>query len=623
MAKKKSQKNKPRPKTPKSKRHLHAVRSAPKSTTAFRNSKELDALTPAFISWFTLTDTDTDTDARAGLLCLEMVRFLIDACAEREPSSSATDFPAWAVVEAVDAIYSVSEGDPDSAEPFVEAWHFYLHFLDDTDRWKGSSEQFEAIHSILSEGFLDDDDVLADDDGRLPEVEVPDLSEAEQVEGFAEVALIQRTGKLLEWIGTGREVTQTGVLRLKDIAAAAARVEVRVRPVSTAQSPAAHLPGLEEDEVDEAIPQVRSMHHVPLLNTIWAALRQAGLITVSATTARPTARTEHWLHGSAAGKAAVYREFVTAYLGEIVTEVAAPEYVQETANSLVMLALVAGTTNRAMPRDRLEHLGSESTDNVDFMMQIAVRIGIRQLGQLTDLGLLQPGPDYVSAPVVAQCIAAVLDQINELGDAAEADAGGPAITQTTDSSVFRIKVTLAGSKPPIWRRLLVPSSIRLNELHTVIQRSFDWDNSHLHSFYAGSGRRMTTYGPVDTGFGPDDIEETIDESTVALGELIRTAGSKVTYLYDFGDSWEHLIELEDVLDEDTEDLPACTAGRGAAPLEDSGGIPGWYDIIAAAHDPSHDMHEDFREWLDLAPGESFDASAFDLGYVNKRLSVLR
>ncbi|MGH3803650.1 MAG: IS1096 element passenger TnpR family protein, partial [Pseudonocardiaceae bacterium] len=40
------------------------------------------------------------------------------------------------------------------------------------------------------------------------------------------------------------------------------------------------------------------------------------------------------------------------------------------------------------------------------------------------------------------------------------------------SSVHRIKVTLRGSKPPIWRRLEVPSAATLAQLHHIVQEAF-------------------------------------------------------------------------------------------------------------------------------------------------------
>lgn len=50
------------------------------------------------------------------------------------------------------------------------------------------------------------------------------------------------------------------------------------------------------------------------------------------------------------------------------------------------------------------------------------------------------------------------------------------------TSIYQLKVTLNDSKPPIWRRVLVPDTITLHQLHTILQIVMGWTNSHLHQF---------------------------------------------------------------------------------------------------------------------------------------------
>jgi len=49
-------------------------------------------------------------------------------------------------------------------------------------------------------------------------------------------------------------------------------------------------------------------------------------------------------------------------------------------------------------------------------------------------------------------------------------------------SVYRLKITLVGITPPIWRVLQVPSSIKLCCLHSAFQVVVGWTDSHLHQF---------------------------------------------------------------------------------------------------------------------------------------------
>src|SRR6266566_3247183 len=90
-------------------------------------------------------------------------------------------------------------------------------------------------------------------------------------------------------------------------------------------------------------------------------------------------------------------------------------------------------------------------------------------------------------------------------------------------SVHQLKVTLKGTKPPVWRRLQVPSAATLEDLHQVICAAFD----------AGGAR----FGEPH----PDDYVAVEDERRVTLGRLAPAAGDTFDYLYDFGDSWEHRI----------------------------------------------------------------------------------
>ena len=50
------------------------------------------------------------------------------------------------------------------------------------------------------------------------------------------------------------------------------------------------------------------------------------------------------------------------------------------------------------------------------------------------------------------------------------------------SKIYQLKITLRDSKLPIWRRVLVNDSIKLYELHDIIQIAMGWTDSHLHQF---------------------------------------------------------------------------------------------------------------------------------------------
>ena len=180
-------------------------------------------------------------------------------------------------------------------------------------------------------------------------------------------------------------------------------------------------------------------------------------------------------------------------------------------------------------------------------------------------------------------------------------------------AIHKIKVSLQGSRPPIWRRLEVPSGITLRQLHDVIQAAFGWQDYHLWMFETAVGR----YGIADRELGHRDAGK------ARLAEVAVVAGSRLGYTYDFGDSWDHDILVEAVGDaEPGVGYPRCLAGRRAGPPEDCGGVWGYETLVEVLADPSHDEHEERLEWLGLESAAEFDPGAFDLAEVNTALSGL-
>jgi len=177
-------------------------------------------------------------------------------------------------------------------------------------------------------------------------------------------------------------------------------------------------------------------------------------------------------------------------------------------------------------------------------------------------------------------------------------------------NTYQIKVSLRGAKPPIWRRLLVPSSISLATLHHVLQVAMGWEDAHLHQFKHGDSR----YGvPDGEGFLP-----TISEADVRLDTLLRAPKERLIYEYDFGDSWEHVVLLEKVLPAGPEITPLqCTGGRRACPPEDVGGIWGYTEMLEALEDPDDPENAERLEWL----GE-LDPTFFDSAVVNRQLASI-
>lgn len=181
--------------------------------------------------------------------------------------------------------------------------------------------------------------------------------------------------------------------------------------------------------------------------------------------------------------------------------------------------------------------------------------------------------------------------------------------------LYQLKITLKGSDPPIWRRVVVRSDMPLHRLHGVIQRVVGWTNSHLHQFIVGD----TCYGTPDPEmmrFG----RQTLSEKSYTVSEVAPAAKRSFVYEYDFGDGWRHKIVVEKILPPDPEfQHPICLDGANACPPEDCGGIGGYCEMIEILADPRNPRHESIKEWR----GYELDPARFDIALANGVLKRLK
>ncbi|MDO8393449.1 MAG: plasmid pRiA4b ORF-3 family protein [Dietzia sp.] len=185
--------------------------------------------------------------------------------------------------------------------------------------------------------------------------------------------------------------------------------------------------------------------------------------------------------------------------------------------------------------------------------------------------------------------------------------------------IYRVKVELQDSSPPIWRRLDLRSDLMLPRLHLILQEAMGWTNSHLHEFVHASSRRDRDAEHFASMDYPDAGEMgELDEADVRLDELAHSVGDRFLYLYDFGDSWWHRVTVEKVLEPDDDDeIPDATvvAGRRACPPEDCGGIWSYNEWIAGGEEFDSDGWG--PEVLEFWAG--WDAEEFDLEDVQRRV----
>jgi hypothetical protein len=175
-----------------------------------------------------------------------------------------------------------------------------------------------------------------------------------------------------------------------------------------------------------------------------------------------------------------------------------------------------------------------------------------------------------------------------------------------------LRVTLTRIEPAIWRRVVIPEALTLEQLHRVIQCAFSWLDYHLYEFRVGDRRFQR----------PEDESEGESAEQTPLTALGLEAGARLTYVYDFGDDWEHEIVVEEVAPlppaDDFDWFPRILDGERAGPPEDVGGIPGYEEFLAAFKNPKHPEHGERRAWAE--PG--FDPQRFDLAAADHALALM-
>lgn len=187
----------------------------------------------------------------------------------------------------------------------------------------------------------------------------------------------------------------------------------------------------------------------------------------------------------------------------------------------------------------------------------------------------------------------------------------PAVRRLPLARQLVLRVVLAHSKPVIWRLIVIPEAFTLEQLHRVVQMAFSWLDYHLYAFQIG-GRRFER---------PEAEAEGENAGEITLSSLQLRKGARFTYLYDFGDDWEHEITVEEVAPLPEPDgfewFPRILGGERAGPPEDVGGMIGYMGFVEALRDPKHPEHADRREWA--PPG--FDPARFDLAAADHTLTL--
>jgi hypothetical protein len=122
--------------------------------------------------------------------------------------------------------------------------------------------------------------------------------------------------------------------------------------------------------------------------------------------------------------------------------------------------------------------------------------------------------------------------------------------------ILQFKVWLLGISPMVWRRVQVPASMTLRELHGVFQVAMGWESIHLFQFMF----RTRRFGSLEVAARSPDVP---------LSELRLHLGTRFRYEYDLNGPWEHEVRRESRHEAAPgRSYPICLDGDGSCPPED-------------------------------------------------------
>lgn len=180
---------------------------------------------------------------------------------------------------------------------------------------------------------------------------------------------------------------------------------------------------------------------------------------------------------------------------------------------------------------------------------------------------------------------------------------------------YQLKIQIKDSHPPIWRRVIVPAGLSFSQLGVVLNKVMGWCGYHLFSFeFYHLNLRFEESMEEEPLWCKDDIQE----ASEYLIDTFLEAQKWFSYIYDFGDNWEHRVTVEKVLMDYGKNYPVVVKYKGETPYEDCGGIYGYYDLLEILKNPKHKEYKNMKAWTE----GHFTSRPYDLEKVNQELASL-
>lgn len=173
------------------------------------------------------------------------------------------------------------------------------------------------------------------------------------------------------------------------------------------------------------------------------------------------------------------------------------------------------------------------------------------------------------------------------------------LAHVIEVEMYSLHIQIEMGEHDIWRRVLVPATFSFRHLHHIIQTVFDWHHTHLHEFTVlrHHEKHITIVQDDDPEilyYIDTDRFDILDERFTSLKDIF-SQNDMLQYMYDFGDSWHHIVSLEKVV-VGNELKALFIEGKGERPPEDVGGESGYEHYLHVINSPHHPEYESMVRW---------------------------
>ena len=348
----------------------------------------MDRLVPAFKDWMAAAGVPTEEIPRLASLLMNYFKNYTASVSSPDPTKLDVKLTGQILEDA-------GRFHPEMRVSVSLALNSYLKFLMTTQAWTGPRNDLVALLSLT------DEKIFAPSSQELALYVYHDGSDPAAAGADRAVRpYVLWTAALLEWIGDGRELTATGLLRRKDIAAAAACVEVDALGSASVQLPS---------DGQEPARTVTSMAHVPRLMQYWHALIDTNLIRLSGKKVEPTRAGRAFLRAPAlALQPTAQLAYCLFYDEAIPYDDADPAASADAAVARLLAAAASSAPNIAIPFEP-----AESSHPFDLSDWRAYRV-TRSLTDLATAGLVEQGTVLVVPQSVRIGLSPVLERLDEM-----------------------------------------------------------------------------------------------------------------------------------------------------------------------------------------------------------------